>query len=315
MFVLGIDAGGTKTQCMIADETGKILAESFSGPANHQVIGIEKTVESLQKAISEALAQTGLELSDIAYSVFGMAGADEEDDFQILVPAVEKLLGNKRFEVVNDGWIGFRSANQGHAGVVSICGTGAGHAGENFQGERLALRNLDYITGNYGGGNDVAKKAVHYAFRSEEGTWDKSLLEKEIPAVFDKTNMSEVCAILKYNKMTYEQERKIPIIVFELARKGDIVCQKLLTDLGYEEGRYAAAVARRLHMEKDSFPAVLIGSLFKTGEPILLNAYLRGLHEAAPGAYAVIPTEAPVKGAIGLALDYLQMEEKRAAEK
>ena len=31
MYVLGVDVGGSKTQCAVADETGKIFAEGFGG--------------------------------------------------------------------------------------------------------------------------------------------------------------------------------------------------------------------------------------------------------------------------------------------
>ena len=39
MFVLGIDAGGTKTVCQLADENGAIVAESRGPGANLQAAG------------------------------------------------------------------------------------------------------------------------------------------------------------------------------------------------------------------------------------------------------------------------------------
>ena len=39
MLVLGIDAGGTKTVCQLADEQVNILAESRGGGANLQASG------------------------------------------------------------------------------------------------------------------------------------------------------------------------------------------------------------------------------------------------------------------------------------
>lgn len=306
MYVLGIDAGGTKTQCMVADENGRILGEGFGGAGNHQCCGMERAAESLKAAIAGALAQAGLTLSDISYGVFGMAGADGPDDFEILIPGVGAIMGDIPHEIVHDGWIGFRSADVGTMGVVSICGTGAGHGGQNRQGERITLRNLDYIMGNLGGGGDLVEKALHYAFRSEEWTWDKSLLEERIPQIFQVKNMEEVCSVLKAEKMTREQRFQIPIAVFELAEAGDGVCQKLICDMGYEEGRYAAGIIRRLHMEEEKVPAVLIGSLFKAGNKLLIDSYMKAVKEAAPEAYPVIPDAAPVMGAVRLALDHLQ---------
>lgn len=305
-YVLGIDAGGTKTQCAVADENGTILGQGFAGEANHQTCGIETAVTSLKTAIHTALQESHLTMGDISCGVFGMAGADGPDDFAILNPAVAGIMGGIGFEVVHDGWIGFRSADVGTMGIASICGTGAAHSGQNSKGEKLVLRNLDFTTGNLGGGHDIMRKALHYAFRSNEGTWEKSALEDEIPSVFGVATIDEVCDILKYDRMTKEQEFRLPVLVFELARKGDGVCRMLIENLGAEEGRYAAAVARRLHMTEDAVPAVLIGSLFKTGEPLLIDSYMKELRKTAPNAYPVIPDASPVTGAVLLALDKLK---------
>ncbi len=305
MYVLGIDAGGTKTHCAAADENGRIIGEGFAGAANHQCCGIDAAANSMLTAICAALKQAKLGMHDICYAVFGIAGADGPDDFEILTPAVHGIMGNIGFQIYHDGWIGFRSADVGTVGVVSICGTGAAHSGQNRHGEMLTLRNLDYITGNLGGGGELAEKALHYAFRSNEGTWEKSRLEDVIPSIFDAATMDEVCTILKYDRMTKEQRFRIPIAVFDLAKEGDGVCQMLLKTMGYEEGRFAAAVIRRLKMEEQRIPAVLIGSLFKTGEPLLIDSYMKAVHEAAPEAYAVIPAVAPVMGAVRLALDHV----------
>ena len=53
-------------------------------------------------------------------------------------------------------------------------------------------------------------------------------------------------------------------------------------------------------------PAVLIGSLFRTGEPLLIDSYMKAVREDVPGAYPVIPKDAPVTGAVKLALDFLK---------
>lgn len=302
MYFLGIDAGGTKTHCMIADEEQRILGEAVAGAAQHQIYGIGQTEKSLKEAIDGALSDSGLTLSDIAYGVFGMSGADGDEDFALLIPVVKRIMKGIPFQVVHDAWIGFYSAMDEEAGVASICGTGAGHVGKNSEGKMLTLRNLDYLTGNYGGGTDLAKKALHFAFRSEEGTWDKSLLEELVPPVFGVEKMEQVCDILKREELTGEQKFKLPVITFEAAGKGDKVAQEIISDMGYHEGRYAAAIIERLGMQKERVPVVLIGSLFRTESPYLLEPYMAAVHEVCPKAYAIIPKKAPVTGAINMGI-------------
>lgn len=306
MYVLGIDAGGTKTHCVIADENENILAEGLAGASQHQLFGIRQTEENLQLAVSAALKEAGLTLQDLSYAVLGMSGADGEDDLALLNPAAEKVLPGVPFRVVHDAWIGMYSALKEPFGVVSICGTGAGHAGCNRQGDELTLRNLDYRLGNYGGGGDLVEKALHYAFRSDEGTYEKSALEAAVPPIFGVSTMEDVCRLLKQNPLSDKERYQLPITVFQLANSGDSVCRMLIQDLGHEEGLYAAAVIRRLHMENEQVPVVLIGSLFHSDDPLLLDPFMEAVRTAAPAAYPVLPTRKPVTGAVRMALFILQ---------
>ena len=301
MYLLGIDAGGTKTHCVIADEAGTTCGEAVAGAAQHQIYGIEQTQQALHEAVSRALEDAGLNLSDIAYGVFGMSGADGKEDFELLTPVVQGLMKGVPFRIVHDAWTGLYSAIEEDMGIVSICGTGAGHAGRNRYGETVQLRNLDYIMGNYGGGADLANKALHFAFRSEEGTWDKSLLEELIPAVFNVENMAQVCDCLLKEELTTEQRFRLPIVLFEAAQQGDGVAQEIIREMGYQEGRYASAIIRRLGMEREKVPLVLIGSVFRTRSPYILEPYLAAVQEVCPDAYLVIPDKAPVMGAIRIA--------------
>lgn len=306
MYVLGIDAGGTKTHCVIADENENILAEGLAGASQHQLFGIRQTEENLQLAVSAALKEADLTLQDLSYAVLGMSGADGEDDLALLNPAAEKVLPGVPFRVVHDAWIGMYSALKEPFGVVSICGTGAGHAGRNRQGDELTLRNLDYRLGNYGGGGDLVEKALHYAFRSDEGTYEKSALEAAVPPIFGVSTMEDVCRLLKQNPLSDKERYQLPITVFQLANSGDSVCRMLIQDLGHEEGLYAAAVIRRLHMENEQVPVVLIGSLFHSDDPLLLDPFMEAVRSAAPAAYPVLPTRKPVTGAVRMALFILQ---------
>lgn len=306
MYVLGIDAGGTKTHCVIADENENILAEGLAGASQHQLFGIRQTEENLQLAVSAALKEADLTLQDLSYAVLGMSGADGEDDLALLNPAAKKVLPGIPFRVVHDAWIGMYSALKEPFGVVSICGTGAGHAGRNRQGDELTLRNLDYRLGNYGGGGDLVEKALHYAFRSDEGTYERSALEAAVPPIFGVSTMEDVCRLLKQNPLSDKERYQLPITVFQLANSGDSVCRMLIQDLGHEEGLYAAAVIRRLHMENEQVPVVLIGSLFHSDDPLLLDPFMEAVRTAAPAAYPVLPTWKPVTGAVRMALFILQ---------
>src|SRR5258708_16280440 len=74
-YVLGFDGGGTKTDCVLMDETGAILARSRSGASNPTTFGVEASLASLSAAGSNALRAAGRSEPDVAYFLGGVSGA------------------------------------------------------------------------------------------------------------------------------------------------------------------------------------------------------------------------------------------------
>lgn len=305
MYVMGIDGGGTKTQCYVGTTQGQLLGEGFGGAANYQLCGAKIAKDSIQTAINHGLESAHLQLSDISYVVLGLSGADEPIDYDVLTPMCVDLLGTIPHIILNDTWIGLRSGSD--FGVISICGTGGAHAGINQNGERLILRNLDYTLGNRGGGGDVVTESLHYAFRSNESTYIKTELEAVMPTLFDVTTMDEVCAIIREEGIPSTAAFKIPIETFRLANKGDTVATMILHEMGRAEGQYATGVIKRLGLETIAVPLVLIGGLFGTKNPILLDAYINEVRKVAPKAFIILPEVPPVQGAFLLAIDEMAL--------
>ena len=54
-YVLGFDGGGTKTECVLMDETGAILARSRSGASNAVNLRANAAAAALAEAGKEAL--------------------------------------------------------------------------------------------------------------------------------------------------------------------------------------------------------------------------------------------------------------------
>src|SRR5260370_33336301 len=75
-FGLGFDGGGTKTGCVLMDESGAILARSQAGPSNPLRVGFGAAITSIREAARQALAQASLpEGATAAVVCAGLAGA------------------------------------------------------------------------------------------------------------------------------------------------------------------------------------------------------------------------------------------------
>lgn len=301
IYIAGIDGGATKTHCVIGDAEGNILSEGFSSGSSYHVVGLEMAGEAIKSALKEAVEKIGIGVKDIKYTVLGLASADLPSDFTALDEVCGKILPRGGYQILNDTWIGLRAGIPENWGIATNCGTGGSCAGRNKDGGEVMLRNLSYEIGNRGGGADIAAMALHYAFRSGEKTGRNTALEQEIPRIVGLNNLDEIVETALSMNITPEDIYGIPILVGKLACEGDAVCQDIFIRIGHEMGEIAGGVAKRLHMENQRFDVTLIGSVFKSECPLIIDEYTTTVHRAAPYANIAVAKQMPAMGAYRLA--------------
>lgn len=303
-YIIGFDGGGTKTRCVLGDFHGNIISDHIGRPSNHQTIGLEETKAVLNDLFHQVLASSNLSESDIGYVFLGLAGADLPSDFVKLNEICQSIFKTIKFEVVNDAWIIMRSGTKDPYGAVSIYGTGANAGAINTQGEMNILRALYYELGGGGGGGDIARDALHYTFRSNEKTFDYTLLEETLPKLFDFTSAEALLDNLyPEDNMSYEDMTKIPPLVFKLAKEGDHVCQMILTEKGKLQGQMLNGVLRQGNMIGSKFPVVLGGSIYKGNSPEFIDAFKAEVLSKSPEAEFLFADLEPVAGAYLFGLD------------
>ncbi len=306
--VIAFDGGGTKTRGVISDTSGKILADCLGPPSNNHTSGPDETKNVLNTLFCKCLAEAGLSANEVSMAVLGLAGLDLPSDFKLLNNICKKIFHDLPFKIVNDAWIIMRSGLSAHWGAVSIYGTGANAAAIHPDGTKNILRALSYQLGGYGGGGDIANEALHHAFRSQERTGQYSLLEVELPELLSVNNLDDLATYLfPENKLSFEDFRRIPPLVFRLAQKGDSVCKNILQQMGKVQGEMVSGVIKKLDMETMKIPVVLGGSVFNNSFPIFINSMKKEINKTAPNAYFIIPELPPVAGALLMSFDMLNI--------
>lgn len=124
-IVLGADVGGTSTRVAVATADGELLTVTTGGGGNPTSLGFDQAATRLAAVSSQALAEAGVEPTEISAAMLGMAGwsalRDREEDFcRAVLPSVPSV----RLGV--DIATAFSTAVADRSGVVSIAGTGAG---------------------------------------------------------------------------------------------------------------------------------------------------------------------------------------------
>ncbi|MCX7747276.1 MAG: ATPase [Clostridia bacterium] len=304
-----IDGGGTKTRCIIGDENGNIFGDYTGAASNHQLVGKERAAASIEECFVHTLKGAGFTKEEMHFIYLGLSGADLPSDFEILKDICKPIFDPVLFEIVNDTWISLRSGLNDTWGAVSICGTGANAAARHPDGKNFILPSISYELGNYGGGGHLTEKALHRAFRANEGTGSSTLLQEYLPIALKVQSMDELFSRFYPKRIiTQEELLKVPPLVFELASKRDNVCQELLIEMGNVLGEMVAGVIQRVGMEDMEVPVVLGGSLYKGSNPLLVDQLTITLHRTAPKAFVKLPTLPPVAGAYLSALDLMNIK-------
>lgn len=154
---LAIDGGNSKTEYRLLNASGAVIAAHRSGASNHETLpgGFEGAADVLIDSIGELLESQGYVLGDIADAVLGLAGADYEEQELSLQQAL-RARGIKQSFVCNDGYLGVMAGIENGVGICYSAGSGVTCAGMNADGMRAQFGGIGVLSGDTGGGYDIA---------------------------------------------------------------------------------------------------------------------------------------------------------------
>jgi len=314
-YIIAYDGGGTKTVIAVFDKLGNVLFTKRGPGSNVFSTGDQVFSQVISSLYEDAKVAVPFSEMEIIHIVLGLSGADLEEDYHRLNRLVKALFPSIPFTVLNDAWIIMRSGLKEPYGAVAICGTGMNSAAMNHQGNRAILRSLNYTLGTYGGGLDIARSGLHYAFRSEELTYQKTLLEVEIPRFFEVETMNEVLPLF-YPEMKVDKKKlgEITGIVMTCADRGDKVSIEILENVAYHIGLETAGVIKQLKMENEEVPVVVGGKVFDVAREIFMNHFTKTLTAEVPQATVKKTTFPPVVGAYFYGLDLIIIKQTEKIE-
>lgn len=297
---LGIDAGGTKTHAVLADERGQVLGLGRAGTGNWELVGLDGMVHTLRGVVTDAATQAGVALADITASAFGLAGLDWPGDIPMLEDAIARLNIPGCPVLVNDMFVALRAGTARPWGVVVGAGTGFAAAGRNRAGETARTLGLHPDWGDWGGGRNITQAAVAAVARAHIGLEPPTVLSDSLVAY---SGMPDVESLLQaISRENYELKGAAPLI-FEAATVGDQAARAILERAGKEMAQSTNLIIRKLRMEDDVFDLVLAGSLFKATEPLLIDTLTSNILTVAPRAIPAKLRVLPAVGGVLLAME------------
>jgi N-acetylglucosamine kinase len=275
---LGFDGGGTKTECVLMDETGAILARARSGASNAVNVGTEASAAALADAGLQALHSSATPATDVAYIVAGISGAGEAAVRMEIQSLLQPNFPNAAIIITNDLVLSLAATGE-IPSIVVIAGTGSAILGRTSPLHLARAGGFGPIIGDPGSANDIGRKTVALSFQ-------KSLNKEKFP-LSDEICQAFGCTWSQFVDLTREQPTiifpKLFPIVAKAAESGDSSARGILASAAKDLQEQVREVVLQLQLQNTNFFLAKTGGVFD-GSAFVNEQFDRLIREMVPKA-------------------------------
>jgi N-acetylglucosamine kinase-like BadF-type ATPase len=297
-YVLGLDGGGTKTDCVLMDESQKVVSNGRSGPSNPLRVGFGGALHSICEAADGAIREAGLTAADIAAVCTGLAGASQADAESKMRRLLSQEFPKSVIHVCTDLELTLEAAAEEDA-VVLIAGTGSAAVGRHDDGRVARIGGHGPLLSDEGSAYDIGRRAAVQSMRDFDRTQRDSQLGARILREMRVPGWAEFR--VRATAAPDEIFPRIFSVTAADAEAGNTSAQGILRDAARDLAGLVADLVERLQLQNRKFVLV------KSGGMLGRSKYFDGqlaefLQAAAPSAevkdLALHPAEAAARIAL-----------------
>ncbi len=315
--MLAFDGGSTKTDAVLVSRAGAVLGRARVGPSNHQLVGLEGTVEALTNAVAAVLEDANLggpRRPLCPAGVYCLAGIDLPVDEEKLAPAIDALGWTEHAILRNDTFAISRAGTTKSWGIGVVCGTGMNCAAVGPDGRTVRFPALAELSGDFApGGAWLGLRALGLALRDGDGRGERTSLSERVPAHLGETSAESVLTGIYTGSIPYGRLFELARVLLDAAAEGDAVARQAADTLADEVTAFVRAAVVRLDLQDEAVAVVLGGGVFDTTDTTFHDRVASGVRAAAPKAVLVRLDAPPVLGAALIGLDALGAPESARA--
>ena len=291
---LGIDAGGTKTDCAVSNGA-ELLGQATGASAKLARVGKEKARENLQSVVRQACEVAGVAPNDIQHVCIGMAGASLAEAVNWAQQTIRELIPDSTIYVAGDHVIAHRAAFGTSPGVLVISGTGSIAFGRNQAGETARAGGWGPSVSDEGSAFWVGREAVAEALRGFDFGKNNGLLA--MIAECWKVAPEEVIRLANVSEPHFS-ELVGPVV--SAAENGDAQARDIAERAGKALAGLASAVIHRLWPQGGIVPVALSGGVLQ-GSALVRQTFKEEMRIQQPQAAVSFAYVRPVLGALEIA--------------
>lgn len=304
-FLVGIDGGGTKTECLIAALDGVALGRAISGASSLMHCSPQEVERHLAEAIHTALQQAGIGHQDVCRAVCGgFAAAGRSSVRLTLQQMLQTLLPRVPQIILPDVRIAFEGATAGKPGVVVIAGTGSIALGRTESGEEKRAGGWGPDISDEGSGYTIGRMATAAVLESFDGRRPPTLLRERLLKQWNVQDEDGIIERMRRPPGSAGPARRPPFgellpCVLDAAGDGDAAALEILRAAGRDLAALALHVLKSLSFSEPPLICTA-GGVFRHS-PQVEEEFARVVTATLPLARIEPAHHSPVDGAILLA--------------
>ena len=262
---LGVDGGGTKTDAVLIDDAGKIVAIGQAGGSNPGIFGYEKSVKNVYLSVKNIAKD--FEISRACFAIAGVNTKEDEQKFRKTIQAHSKLSNiSKKILVVNDTKAALRTGTASKNAIVLVSGTGSSCWGTNEEGQEAKSGGWGHILADQGSAYAIGLSVLKEVTRELDGRAQKSLLSKVLLGQLKISSFEELDNLIHkkpWNKTDIANVAPVVDVAFD---KGDKKAKGIIEKAAGDLFDMIFAVSQKLNFTNRKFTLVVTGSVFNIAE-------------------------------------------------
>jgi N-acetylglucosamine kinase-like BadF-type ATPase len=300
-YVLGLDGGGTKTECVLMDESCHVVTSSRGGPSNPMRVGFGGALAVVCEAVRIAIATANISSDAVVSLCAGLAGTAYPESGRKMRMLLEEEFPGKLVRVCTDMDLTLEAIGDG-AAIVLIAGTGSAAVGRDAHGHTARVGGHGYLLGDEGSAYHVGQRAVLEALRHFERTGSDTPMGTKILSEIGAATWADLQSRV-YAAPDDIFPRLFPTVL-QSAEAADPTARSLLDDCAAALAELVGDLAVRLQPQSQNFLLAKTGGMLGRSAWFdeRLDYYLR---KAAPFAQFSTLRLNPAEAAARLALQLL----------
>jgi glucosamine kinase len=295
-FFLALDAGGTKTDYVLADETRE-LARVRTGTIKRMRVDAATAGQNLESALAELSEQTGISMASVTRTCVGTAGETVPLVTDWLRESITARVGGELL-ILGDVEIALDAAFPGRAGVLVLAGTGSNVVGRTSGGQLVSAGGWGPALADQGSGHRIGLESLRAIFLAKDEGRHTLLL----PGVLDFWQLSSLEHLVEYaNALPSPDFSTLTGVVLQCAELGDETALTVLRQQGDELAYLVRLVIRRLrrvsHNHDWTPPIAFAGSILENVPPVR-DALIASVRCEFPAVNAPDKAVDPIDGAL-----------------